>query len=47
MLRILALGASFLSLAFSAPARAADDASTLPKVDPAAIKADIVEFASD
>jgi ABC-type amino acid transport substrate-binding protein len=47
MLRILALCASVLTLAISAFARAADDASTLPKVDPAAIKADIVAFSTD
>ena len=47
MLRILALCASVLTLAISAFARAADDASTLPKVDPAAIKADTVAFSTD
>ena len=47
MQRFLVLGVSVLALAFSAFARAADDTAPLPKVDPAAIKSDIAEFASD
>ena len=47
MLRFLALGLSVLALVLPAFARAADDTAPLPKVDPAAIKSDIAEFASD
>ncbi|MFN5497752.1 MAG: M20/M25/M40 family metallo-hydrolase [bacterium] len=47
MQRFLALGLSVLALMLPASARAADDTAPLPKVDPAAIKSDIAEFASD
>ena len=47
MQRILLLGASVLALALSAIVGAADETAPLPKVDPSAIKSDIVEFASD
>ncbi len=47
MQRFLALCLSVLALVLPAPARAADDTAPLPKVDPAAIKSDIAEFASD
>ena len=47
MLRFLALGVSVLALVFPAFAGRADDTAPLPKVDPAAIKSDIAEFASD
>jgi hypothetical protein len=47
MQRFLALCLSVLALVLPTPARAADDTAPLPKVDPAAIKSDIAEFASD
>ena len=47
MPRFLATGVLFLSLFVSSLARAGDNAPPLPKVDPAAIKADITAFAAD